>query len=325
VLCWIYLPVDTCIYTFLTTMLRHIRIQSQSGAVGTPIRRWLAGTSKKKRSLDPQQLVGNKGAAPAAKITTPPPYEETPLGVSPSSGGGDFMLPVAVVASFAAGGAYYFLNVREQPKPAGEVAEITMSSPPKKETTPKKDKAAPKKETTPKGDKAEHTASSDGNRVRSVEVPSKMKNSVAETISTPSHPVQGNRVAMHPGSIKAEPPVVVVMEDSSVTENAIQELNSSVTEKAAESLVKSHQSLWSAMDESFFRDLDSLNSSQLKARVVQLATEMKDRTKWEAVRLKEFLAMKEQETADKYVTLHYVFPVSGVCIIILTIIMTLDE
>jgi hypothetical protein len=124
-----------------------------------------------------------------------------------------------------------------------------------------------------------------------------MKNSSAETISAPSHPVTGNRVVMQPSS-KA-----LVIEDASMTENAIKELNDSVTEKAAESLVQSHQSLWSAMDGSFFADLDSLTITQLKARVVQLATEMKDRTKWEAVRLKEFLAMKERETADQYVLL----------------------
>jgi hypothetical protein len=269
-------------------MLRRVIIQSQRTAVGAPTRRWLAAaTAKQKRALEPHQLEGSKGAPPDATVP-PPPYEETPLGVSPSSGGGEFMLPVAIVASLVAGGAYYYLNVREQPKPAGEVAEITMSNPPKKETTPKREKTEPAASSEP-------VAPSVGNQVRSIEVPSKMKNSAAETVSAPSHPVKGNRVAMHPIS-KA-----VVIEDSSMTENAIKELNHSVTEKAAESLVKSHQSLWSAMDESFFADLDSLNNSQLKARVVQLATEMKDRTKWEAVRLKEFLAMKEQETADKYV------------------------
>jgi hypothetical protein len=301
------------VYTFGTTMLRRVVTQSQSGAVGTPIRRWLAaGTAKQKRALDTQQLGGGKGsAAPASEAAAsnklPPPYEETPLGVSPSSGGGEFMLPVAIAASIFAGGAYYFLNVREQPKPAGEVAEIKMSSPPKKETTPKVEKKI-EAAAASNPPKEESTTSSVGNRVRTVEVPSKMKNSTssaaAATISAPSHPVQGNRVAMNPSSSKAAavPPVVALIDtNSSMTENAIKELNNSVTEQAAESVIQSHQSLWSAMDESFFRDLDALNSSQLKARVVQLATEMKDRTKWEAVRLKEFLAMKEQETADKYV------------------------
>jgi hypothetical protein len=290
-------------------MLRQVVKQSQSAAVG---RRWLAAaTGKQKRALDPQQLGGNKGTAAVGPEGTstklPPPYEETPLGVSPSSGGGEFMLPVAIAASIFAGGAYYFLNVREPPKPAGEVAKITMSSPPKKETTPKKEKVAEL------ASKEETTASSVGNRVRSVEVPSKMKNSTsasAATISAPAHPVTGNRVAMNPSSSKAAAPVVPV-DDSSMTDNAIQELNHSIPQKAAESLVQSHQSLWSAMDDSLFKDLDALNPSQLKARVVQLATEMKDRTKWEAVRLKEFLAMKEQETADKYVFLSIVLAVGG--------------
>jgi hypothetical protein len=289
------LPFDTPLFF---TMLRQVIIQSQRSAVGAPSRRWLAAaTAKQKRGLEPHQLEGTKAASPHAKEPAAP-YEETPLGVSPSSGGGDFMLPVAIVASFAAGGAYYFLNVREPPKPAGEVAEIKMSNPPKKETKSKKEttKAIPAATSSA----GESTVSSEGNRVRLIEVPSKMKNSSAETISAPSHPAKGNRVGLQSSSKAVVP---VVMKDSSVTTSAIQELNKSVTEKAATSLVKSHQSLWSAMDESFFADLDTLNSSQLKARVVQLATEMKDRTKWEAVRLKEFLAMKEQETADKYVCL----------------------
>jgi hypothetical protein len=33
--------------------------------------------------------------------------------------------------------------------------------------------------------------------------------------------------------------------------------------------------------------------------VVQLASEMNERAKWEAVRLKEFLAMKEKEVGEK--------------------------
>jgi hypothetical protein len=299
--CRVFLSIE--LDTALITMLRQVIIQSQRSAVGAPSRRWLAAATAKqnKRGLQPHQLEGTKATSPHA-TGPPPPYEETPLGVSPSSGGGDFMLPVAIVASFAAAGAYYFLNVREPPKPAGEVAEIKMSNPPKKITTPKKEKT--KVEPAATSSVGESAASSEGNRVRSIEVPSKMKNSAAETISAPSHPVKGNRVGLQSSSKVAVP---VVMEDSSATESAIQELNNSVTEKAVTSLVKSHQSLWSAMDESFFADLDALNSSQLKARVVQLATEMKDRTKWEAVRLKEFLAMKEQETADKYVfwRVHY--------------------
>ena len=89
-----------------------------------------------------------------------------------------------------------------------------------------------------------------------------------------------------------------------MTQQAIQELTpKSKTAEAQESLIKSHQSLWSSLEEAFFSDLDALSNSQLKTRIVQLAAELKDRTKWEAVRLKEFLAMKETETANHYMDL----------------------
>ena len=84
------------------------------------------------------------------------------------------------------------------------------------------------------------------------------------------------------------------------TETALRALQNSTTDQATAALLQSHQSLWS--DATFLAaDLDQLNRAQLQVRVVQLAAEMKDRTKWEAVRLKEFLAMKEKETADKCV------------------------
>ncbi|KAL7565293.1 hypothetical protein ACA910_014583 [Epithemia clementina (nom. ined.)] len=88
--------------------------------------------------------------------------------------------------------------------------------------------------------------------------------------------------------------------DISSTKRAIEQLQSTSTTEAAKSLIQSHQALWTSLDSSFFADLDSLSMTQLKARVVQLATEMKDRTQWEAVRLKEFLALKEKETAQQY-------------------------
>jgi mitofilin len=48
-------------------------------------------------------------------------------------------------------------------------------------------------------------------------------------------------------------------------------------------------------------NLDDMTLTQLKVRIVQMAKEMEDRTKWEAVRLQEFLTMKEKEVEDKYV------------------------
>lgn len=82
--------------------------------------------------------------------------------------------------------------------------------------------------------------------------------------------------------------------------NAMSELQSTNSLENSQTLKAAKAALRSDMDAEYFADLDKLSDSELKVRVVQLATEMSDRTKWEAVRLKEFLAMKEKEVGDKY-------------------------
>ena len=46
-------------------------------------------------------------------------------------------------------------------------------------------------------------------------------------------------------------------------------------------------------------DIDKMTQSQLKVRLVQMARDLEERTKWEAVRLQEFLNMKEKEVEDR--------------------------
>lgn len=65
-------------------------------------------------------------------------------------------------------------------------------------------------------------------------------------------------------------------------------------------LAVAHKKLRANLNETFLADLDSLSLGELKIRVVQLVSEMEERTKWEAVRLKEFLSMKEKEVAETY-------------------------
>lgn len=67
-----------------------------------------------------------------------------------------------------------------------------------------------------------------------------------------------------------------------------------------EELAKAHALMKRTVDETYLKDLEELSTSALKIRVVQLASEMNERAKWEAVRLKEFLAMKEKEVGEKY-------------------------
>ena len=66
-----------------------------------------------------------------------------------------------------------------------------------------------------------------------------------------------------------------------------------------EELAKAHALMKRTVDETYLKDLEELSTSALKIRVVQLASEMNERAKWEAVRLKEFLAMKEKEVGEK--------------------------
>jgi len=84
---------------------------------------------------------------------------------------------------------------------------------------------------------------------------------------------------------------------------AMSELQTTTSLQNSKTLAAANAALRSDLDREYFSDLDSLSPSELRTRVVQLATEMSDRTKWEAVRLKEFLAMKEKEVGDNYLTI----------------------
>ena len=87
---------------------------------------------------------------------------------------------------------------------------------------------------------------------------------------------------------------------TTTTEAAMSELQSSSTLQNSKTLETANAAIRSDLDAKYFTDLESLTTSELRIRVIQLATEMADRTKWEALRLKEFLAMKEKEVGEKY-------------------------
>jgi mitofilin len=242
-----------------------------------------AATGKQKRALDRAQL-GGQGAA-AGKAPTAPVVGGPISSVPPTNGGN--MLPAAAVGLIAvAGAAYYFNSLESSGTP---IAEVPKESSIKEEASPEKPVemlGIAEDQLVSNGDKS-------GNRVLSIEVPSKMKNAGVSAVSASpaKHPTGGNRVSMMPTSAPK------AIDDTTVSEKALSELKDSATEQATESLIASHQSIWSDINAD---DLETLSQAQLRARVIQLATELKDRTKWEAVRLKEFLAMKERETAEQY-------------------------
>ena len=79
---------------------------------------------------------------------------------------------------------------------------------------------------------------------------------------------------------------------------ALQELRGQLSQESSITLQEAREELakLSSLDA---KELDSLSPTQLKIRIIQLSKDLEDRTKWEAVRLKEFLAMKEQEVQNK--------------------------
>lgn len=66
----------------------------------------------------------------------------------------------------------------------------------------------------------------------------------------------------------------------------------SATEGALRS---SHCSLQANVEEAYLSNLDKLSMGELKIQLVYLAAGMEERTKWEVVWLKEFLAIRQRE------------------------------
>mmetsp|Transcript_3857 Transcript_3857/g.5898 ORF Transcript_3857/g.5898 Transcript_3857/m.5898 type:complete len:605 (+) Transcript_3857:162-1976(+) len=291
-------------------------------AVRTALRRPVASTTSssvrlqttaaQKRALNKQQLAGQKEGAGAA------PKPDPPAAAPPSdggSGGGGGMVVMGALLLAGAGGGYMYTNELGPFAPETESAKASPSpSPAATKETPAEKPADPVVE---EAEKEESAAPVEEKKVEEVAVVEKEEAPAVEvsrgvtTISLPPpgtrpasepvpevlHPAAGHRVSMAPGK-----PVPSEKIESSV-EQAARELRSSEDEAADETLKKAHQALRANLDESLLKDLDTLSATELKIRVVQLAAEMKERTKWEAVRLKEFLSMKEKETSDKYMEL----------------------
>lgn len=240
----------------------------------------LVSAQDKKRALDEAQIQGVAKAAAAA-----------PLAPTTSSSSSSGVVVALGVAGVAGGAAYAYYTYYMTP---AETA--VMTTPTEQSTTPveKKEPTAVVAAAVVKEDE-EAEAPPAGNRVVEIGMPAAMRNNNPSAAAVGSeHPADGHRVLM---TTPTPPPV----EDTTDTEAALTELKSQITDAAAEALLLTHPSLWTATSSTAARGspLDELTPAQLQARVVQLAAELQDRTKWEALRLKEFLAMKEQETGSK--------------------------
>eukprot|EP00934_Nitzschia_sp_Nitz4_P006521 Nitzschia sp. Nitz4//scaffold266_size26515//5956//7768//NITZ4_008254-RA/size26515-augustus-gene-0.32-mRNA-1//-1//CDS//3329544859//6511//frame0 len=234
----------------------------------------LYATSAEKRALNESQL---KGKTPA---TPPPgtPAAGTPP-TQPKSSGSSLPLLLVVAAAGGAGYAYYEGLIPGLSPHPDEVVEAKATKPAEAEAVANTDESKAEEESVPV---VEVEQDSEPEPVAAVAVASKEE----EQPAAPA-PVEETKAAPAP-----EPTV----------DEALQELQTQLAQETSRSLTEAHAELakLSSLDLS---ELDSMSPTQLKIRLVQLSKDLEDRTKWEAVRLKEFLAMKEKEVEDKHVAL----------------------
>lgn len=149
-----------------------------------------------------------------------------------------------------------------------------------------------------------------GNRVVQIHAPSS-NGRQSEVVPIPEHPTNGNRVSVSlkpTGDKKAEvkvspvPKVVMTVSVPSDVKGTLADDELQVSplgpSRIDTELTKAEAAMKSAMENSL-KGLDELSPSELRVKVVQLATEMGERAKWEAVRLREFLSLKEKEVGEK--------------------------
>ena len=280
-------------------------------------------TAAQKRALNNDQIKGTtaEAASTVAKTSTTATKSSTSSVEKPSSpsGGGDggggssIVVPLlALAAASAAGGAYYMDlipmamggDTKKDAEKAPVVENLTAEKTPKVKAVVKVEEPTVAKDETKAKDSA-------GNRVINIYAPPSSGRK-SEPIPPVEHSPNGNRVSVERfskvyGSSEPSPTpevVPIVQENFSPvipTLEAEKELTSvsSSNSKIDNALKQAHVTMRATLDDTFLKDLDKLNDNELRIRVVQLASEMGERTKWEAVRLREFLGMKEKEVEDK--------------------------
>lgn len=267
-----------------------------------------------KRPLDASQVAGSAAAATtaskapattppppsAAKALAPPPPARPSVDATAAAASGNdnsVLYAAAALAVLGGGGAYYYYST--------QATATTASATQKQEETEPAGDVVAKKETAPAtvaavAEEAVETAAGP-NKVSTIDMPATMRNTATATqdtqVTPTQHPTDGHRVHIAPPGPGPEP-------EHDTTDRALAALRSSVSAAAEEALLANHSTMWAATTVSTakpgpFDDLDELAPAALKARIVQLATELSDRTRWEALRLKEFLAMKEQEVSNE--------------------------
>ncbi|KAL7504839.1 hypothetical protein ACHAXN_003558 [Cyclotella atomus] len=295
-----------------------LRSLTRSSATSTT-RRHLV-TSAQKRALNKQQLEGSEAKPP------PPPHGGgdaiKPASVPPasdgsSSGGGGGALVALLLAGGAAGAAYYndmipreylpdFLSASSSSAPAVKKEKVSDEL----KQAVEQAKAASKKEAKsdgadetrpPEPEPIEHPP--DGNRVTNEKIStfySKVndgKNREEQLSKAQESAAKATQYNEGETILSPRAAVDTALPSSA---SALRELQSKSQSETQSAITATTLSLRSDLDQTFLSDLDSLSLPQLRTRFIQLVSELSDRTKWEALRIQEYTALKEKELSEKY-------------------------
>mmetsp|Transcript_17540 Transcript_17540/g.32909 ORF Transcript_17540/g.32909 Transcript_17540/m.32909 type:complete len:648 (+) Transcript_17540:137-2080(+) len=283
---------------------------SSSSSSSRPFHGTSVAWQTEKRPLQESQLQGGSSSTTTTTGTAAATAVAKPTTTSGGDGSGALVVGggAAVVMAAAAASYYYYYY---------DNTTTTTTTTTRKELDPTA--------TFTQTDASVVTTKDDttGHRVTQIQVDKNMKNNsnpqaaVAATDTTfqyhhhHHHPVRGHRVLMTPPQTNSMMEKDDDDDEPTTTEQALAALKTSVSQAAAEALLASHPTMLLSTSTALLTEtavtkddsLEQLSPAQLQGRIVQLAMELKDRTKWEALRLKEFLAMKEQEVANEYTKL----------------------
>eukprot|EP00804_Cyclotella_cryptica_P012891 CCRYP_002247-RB/>CCRYP_002247-RB protein AED:0.19 eAED:0.19 QI:94/1/1/1/0.5/0.33/3/245/620 len=283
-------------------------------------------TSAQKRALNKSQLEGGAKSSTAAvqgggDAIKPASVPSTPSGGGGGGGGGAIV--ALLLGAGGVGAAYYNDLIPSEYLPGFMKADKAKPA----EPTKKEKNISHELKQAVKEVKALQAAEA------KKEQPEESKPEEPEQPPVPEHPEDGNRVTnemintfyakVNEGKAKEEEEqlekaqesavkateynegeTVTVVEEVDVSlpssASAISELQSKARAETSSALATAQANLRTDLDQTFLSDLDSLSPSQLRIRIVQLVAEMTDRTKWEAIRIQEFLSLKEKEVGEKY-------------------------
>ena len=308
----------------VTLLLRRaVGLSSTARRAGCSSRRFNAKSSTSsspyKRELSKQQVEGSKdvinGSKPPSSTSSTPPGEGASVsgrnsgGNGGEGGGGGFFLPLLVLAGIGAGGAAYYndmipgLSMNDTPPKkvmqkekellqdvVEEVVSTKTESTSSSELTVSEEVKEAKETNLPTGEEVVHKA-----------VENAAARAAAESLefvdSTASSSVPKVDIVSQPSvhDDMSRPTASIGNYEITFSIDPESELRSSRTAMATSAPIPSN------IDGSdYLVNIDSLTTPELRTRLIQLATEMSNRTKWEAARLNEFLTVKEREVEGRY-------------------------